>query len=181
MERNNKNILTIVMIALTLIVAVVLIAVFASRGAASDQTGETTTTTSKPEEEGPKFTVPKDGDGNPLLKTFNDAKDYCKTEYKGELAESSSLDDWKDPESVKTFLKGAIDGVSGDHFRIGLYTFRDTVKTESDYQVVGKLSDFSSDHEVTLKGSSINIVVKPGYVLENLDLRTDAAFICQHD
>ena len=81
----------------------------------------------------------------------------------------------------RTFLKGAIDGVSGDHFRIGLYTFRDTVKTESDYQVVGKLSDFSSDHEVTLKGSSINIVVKPGYVLENLDLRTDAAFICQHD
>jgi len=106
MERNNKNILTIVMIALTLIVAVVLIAVFASRGAASDQTGETTTTTSKPEEEGPKFTVPKDGDGNPLLKTFNDAKDYCKTEYKGKLAESSSLDDWRDPESVKRDRRG---------------------------------------------------------------------------
>jgi len=177
MEKGLKNILTIVMIALTLIVAIVLIAVFASRGSATNQTGETTT--SKPEEEGLKFIVPKDGSGNPLLKTVNEAQQYCDTEYKGELATSSSMDDWKDPESVKTFLKSAIDGISSDYFIVGLYANGDRVNTNNGE--VGKISDFSSDHELVLNtGVLSRVVVKPGYVLKNRPV-SDAAFICQYD
>jgi len=176
MEKGLKKILTIVMMALILIVAIVLIAVFASRGSATNQTGETTT--SKPEEEGPKFIVPKDGSGNPLLKIVQEAQTYCDTEYKGELATSSSMDDWKDPESVKTFLKSAIDGVSGDYFITGLFAYGEKILNESGD--LGKISDFSSDHELTVDTRTTDVIVKPGYVLAN-KVVSPGAFICQYD
>ena len=78
----------------------------------------------------------------------------------------------------RTFLKSAIDGISSDYFIVGLYASGDRVKTNNGE--VGKISDFSGDHELTVNSGATDVIVKAGYVLAN-KVVSPGAFICQHD
>jgi len=129
-----------------------------------------------------KFTIPKDGKDNLMMK-ISKSDAYCREKfYNGRLAMSKNLEDWKDIPARKKLLKYLLDNAEDGRYSIGFkYNYNDDFKvTDMNGNLLGKMTESWKDTQFRTDSDHTFVQIEKDYILYN-QMDATSAFICMHN